>query len=596
MRDGSPPKLQGHDTVQLQLSATVAVSFQAGCRAPDGTSSNSTARVTSARVVRIERAYTKIPEAMYLPRHAWPALLIGAAAVWIYFFRLGSAPMMIGGDEAYFASHAHAIATTGRDLDGRFLPLFFRIDIHTWYQPLLVYLMAAVFSIVQVSEAALRTPTALIGVIDVLLVYAVAQRLLGRRRDAVVAAVVMALTPAHFILARQGLDYIAPLPFVLGWLWCLLVALDTGRARFAAAAGLLLGIGFYSYIAAWVVMPVCLVITLVAVISNKRPARLAAAAVVGFALPLMLLVVWLRLQPDTLTAIAARYGFDDANSPRTAFRYLVIQRRLSLYWSYFDPVYLFLAGSPNVTMSTSKAGVFLVSCAVFLPVGIYETLRRMGGRLIVLAGFVLAPLAPVLIDTGNAIQRSLVIVGFGAILSAIGASVMLDRRRRLTQALAMLLLLAMPLQWAYFSRDYFTDYRSRSAGWIDPLNFDAVMRAILAGETTAPVPRVYLSESLDDGEARWRFYLAKYGRDELWERTWIIEPSGRNAWSVGARLDPVLLDTNAPPVGSVFVLGAASPAVERLTVSAGCCSATQVIAGATADPVVVIVQPRVPLY
>ncbi len=141
--------------------------------------------------------------------------------------------MMIGGDEAYFASHAHAIATTGRDLDGRFLPLFFRIDIHTWYQPLLVYLMAAVFSIVQVSEAALRTPTALIGVIDVLLVYAVALRLLGRRRDAVVAAVVMALTPAHFILARQGLDYIAPLPFVLGWLWCLLAALDTGRARFA---------------------------------------------------------------------------------------------------------------------------------------------------------------------------------------------------------------------------------------------------------------------------------------------------------------------------------------------------------------------------
>ncbi len=27
MRDGSPPKLHGHDTVQLQLSATVAVSF-----------------------------------------------------------------------------------------------------------------------------------------------------------------------------------------------------------------------------------------------------------------------------------------------------------------------------------------------------------------------------------------------------------------------------------------------------------------------------------------------------------------------------------------------------------------------------------------
>src|SRR5918993_4389246 len=188
MREGSPPKLHGHDTVQLQLSATVAVSFQTGCRAPDGTSSNNTARVTTARVVRIGRAYTKISEAMSLSRRAWLVLVIGAATAVLYFFQLGSAPMMIGGDEAYFASHAHAIATTGRDLDGRFMPLFFRIDIHTWYQPLLVYLMAAVFSIVQVSEAALRTPTALIGVIDVLLVYAVALRLLGRQRDAVVAA------------------------------------------------------------------------------------------------------------------------------------------------------------------------------------------------------------------------------------------------------------------------------------------------------------------------------------------------------------------------------------------------------------------------
>ncbi len=190
-------------------------------------------------------------------------------------------------------------------------------------------------------------------------------------------------------------------------------------------------------------------------------------------------------------------------------------------------MYLFLAGSPNVTMSTGKAGVFLIACAVFLPVGIYDTLRRRDARLIVLAGFLLAPIAPVLIDTGNAIQRSLVIVGFGALLSAIGASVLLDQPRRAVRIFATLLLLAMPLQFAYFSRDYFTAYRFRAAGWIDPLNFDAVMRAIAASETTAPVSRVYLSESLDDGEARWRFYLAKYGRDELWQRTWIIEPERR---------------------------------------------------------------------
>src|SRR5689334_8168065 len=58
MCDGSPPKLQGHDIVQLQLSATVADIFHEGCRAPDGTASASTRIVARARVVRMGTAYT----------------------------------------------------------------------------------------------------------------------------------------------------------------------------------------------------------------------------------------------------------------------------------------------------------------------------------------------------------------------------------------------------------------------------------------------------------------------------------------------------------------------------------------------------------
>ncbi len=58
MRDGSPPKLHGHDTVQLQLSATVALIFHAGWRAADGISSNKQTIVARARVVRMRTIYT----------------------------------------------------------------------------------------------------------------------------------------------------------------------------------------------------------------------------------------------------------------------------------------------------------------------------------------------------------------------------------------------------------------------------------------------------------------------------------------------------------------------------------------------------------
>src|SRR5439155_7014000 len=88
----------------------------------------------------------------------------------LYFWRLSSAPVYLGGEEARFGIHAHAIATTGRDLNGRFLPLFIRLDeLARWYQPALFYLIAATLKIWTLSEVAVRIPTAFIGVLDVLL-------------------------------------------------------------------------------------------------------------------------------------------------------------------------------------------------------------------------------------------------------------------------------------------------------------------------------------------------------------------------------------------------------------------------------------------
>ncbi len=172
--------------------------------------------------------------------HYWPVLLTCAGAAALSFWRLSDVPMVVGGDEAHFALHAAAIAATGRDIDGRLLPLFFRIDLATWYQPMLVYLMAPAVRLFGVSEWSIRAPIALVGVVDALLMYAIGQRLFRDTRYAVLSAVMLAMTPAHLILTRMALDYVCPLPFVLGWLWCLLTAIETDTAGPAFAAGLLL--------------------------------------------------------------------------------------------------------------------------------------------------------------------------------------------------------------------------------------------------------------------------------------------------------------------------------------------------------------------
>lgn len=522
-------------------------------------------------------------------------LMLAAATAALYFYRLNDTPMFVGGDEAFFAVNSRSIATTARDLDGRLMPLFFRIDAHTWYQPVLVYLMAISFTLAQVSEWTLRAPTALIGVIDVLLVYAVGWRLFRHRGHAAMAAAMLAIAPAHLILARQALDYVCPLPFVLGWLWCLLKAIDDDDAYAALAAGLLLGAGFYSYVASWILMPIYCIVMLVTMRLTGCRVRLMVVAAVGFLLPFTLLLAWMRYEPGTIAAIVSRYGFSDASegttvlqSVRGLLHYYVIQMRLSLYWSYFDPVFLFLAGSPNVTLSTGKAGVFLAAAAVLLPVGIYDILRRSDRSLVLLAGFLSAPIAPVLINTGHAIQREMAVVVFGVLISAYGARRLLASPGSLVRVAATVLLLAMPLQFAYFAADYFGSYRLRSANWLDPINFDAVARDVIERDATAPVPRIYLNEALDDVEARWRFYLAKYRREDLWQRTWIFDSPVRNAWSINARLLPAPLVETAPPPGSLFVVGAVNANAVKLTGDGGCCHVVRSITGATGEPTVFV--------
>jgi hypothetical protein len=148
----------------------------------------------------------------------------------------------------------------------------------------------------------------------------------------------------------------------------------------------------------------------------------------------------------------------------------------------------------------------------------------------------------------------------------------------------------MPVQFAYFAADYFGAYRLRAANWLDPVNFDAVARDVIGRDAAAAVPRIYLSEALDDVEARWRFYLAKYQREDLWQRTWIVDGPVRNAWSISARLLPAPVAETAAPAGSLFVVAASNPNIGELTRDRGCCHVVKNVDGATGEPTVVVIE------
>ncbi len=463
----------------------------------------------------------------------------------MYLFDLGRAPVYFGGDEAHFAVVGHSLATTGRNLNGDVLPLFINLADpasdqgalpwgNTWYQPLLFYLVAMVLTVAPLSEFAVRLPTAIIGgIITPLLVYAVARRLSKRHTPALVAAAVFALMPPQLILSRQALDYVCPLPFVLGWLWFLIDYSETRRMRSLALGSFLLGCGFYSYIASWVMMPIYLAMSAIVVWRVDGP-RLRALLSSGaaFAAPIVVFLPWLWFHPAMLNETFDRYQMSDQDQvsliqePQHAFRRDKVAATLTTYWSYFDPGYLFLTGGPSMTTSTGRVGVFLIPLIVLLPVGVYALLLKpdpAGLHAILLLSIVTAPIAATIKGQPFMVQRVLFMLPFVAVVAAAGWAWLWDSSRRVARAVAIVLAAGVPLQFAAFYYDFFTHYPLRSAFYYDPAAVEDVAAYLMADQSA---PLIYLAEDLDDIGAKWRYYTTRDGRQELMARTRYVANDG----------------------------------------------------------------------
>ncbi|MGH9142709.1 MAG: ArnT family glycosyltransferase [Vicinamibacterales bacterium] len=360
-------------------------------------------------------------------------MLIAAAALGLYAWRLQDAPVYLSPDEAIIAVDAHTLATTGRDVAGVPLPLYFKVQMPGesrwgWFTPAIFYFTALFLKTAPLSERIVRLPTACIGAMDVMLVYFVARKLFTGAGYALAAATLLALAPAHFILSRYALDYVYPLPFILAWLLCLLVFLENGRLPWLFAATMCLGVGFYSYIASVLLMAMYLTLTGLVLFLVKQRGRACAAAATGFALPLLPFAVWFLKHPTVLSDTAARYNLYDARKlnalqgVREFFSYPNLERLSSLYWTYFSPSFLFFSGDGQITFSTRSVGVLLLPLALLLPFGCYQVIVRRPSvaNVLVLIGFVTAPAAAVLVPEPAAINRAVALLPFAALLAAFG--------------------------------------------------------------------------------------------------------------------------------------------------------------------------------
>jgi len=550
-------------------------------------------------------------------RRAWDvaaALSLGVGGLIIYARHLDLSPVYLAPDEVTIALTAHSLATTGTDLVGRPFPLYIQITAGSWFHPLVVYLLALELTLVPLSEVTIRLPTVCVGVACLVMMHFVGRCLFDRRSWAALAAILLALTPAHFLHSRFALEYIYPLPFVMGWLLGLFTYLDSDNPKALFAGTLMLGLGFFSYLASVFVMPMYLVLTGVTLLLSNKPARAYGVALGGFLIPIVLIFVpWMLTHPRAYADTVRQYVLYDSRhlNPlqgiREFFSRVNVVERTSLYWDYLSPSFLFLDASAPFMFSTRTTGVFLLPLAVFVPVGLYRAaVSRDPKSAVLLLGFATGPLAAVLVKEPGSINRALELLLFAVLLAVLGAEHLWSEARfgprrvvclaaaaaglvigigygvwtvltqgRVSGSTAALVLVSLStgvvgvvaertafrivvaallagvlLQFRSFYDDYFTDYRPRASQAFHGNTRDA-LEYIIGRDQEESLPSIFLSGDIDGIRRYWRVYLIKHERSDLEAKT-VVFGTARP------------LDAQTIPPRSLVMARVGEPATERL--------------------------------
>ena len=474
------------------------------------------------------------------------ALLV--VVILLYLVRLEFSPVYLLNDEVYSALQSLSFANTGRSIAGDFFPVYFRgLEFPPGRDPLCIYATALALKLLPVSEATLRLPTAIVGVINILLAYFIGRRLWGDRRFALLTAACVALAPAHYINSRIAIPTLWSTPWLLAWLLFLITYAQQKRATQLFIATLCLGVATYGYLGTALLVPVYFLGTLVFMryglaIRERRQYAIAAG---GLALSLALIGYWHVLHPERWSELAAYYAtstsvlregaplFSSSGLPNFAG----IQERITAYWNYYNPTLLFLSGDESPRYSTGRSGVFLLPAVLLLPLGVYRAAHSPGiGRLLVFC-LAAAPSAAAL-SADVQIQRALPLVVFGALLCAWGAVSLLTSILPGHRRLGMVLCIVGAAQFGAFVFDYFGHYRLRSGAWRGGNLRGAFERVIVASRENHP-PVIYLDRNIANVEHYWQFYAVALQADELAGRAVTVQPS---------------LVTDAPR-GALFITG-----------------------------------------
>jgi 4-amino-4-deoxy-L-arabinose transferase-like glycosyltransferase len=183
-----------------------------------------------------------------------PLLLIVLFACVLRTYKISSIPPALSWDEVSIGYNAFSILKTGKDEHGRFLPLDTFIAYGDYKPPLAIYLTVPFVAVFGLNEIAVRLPSAIAGVVTVLLTFFLVSELLkyafrhtvfktGKVKEPFVSirkylpllsSLLLAISPWHINISRAGFEANIALMFSVLGIYLIFRALEKPKTWLVA--------------------------------------------------------------------------------------------------------------------------------------------------------------------------------------------------------------------------------------------------------------------------------------------------------------------------------------------------------------------------
>lgn len=181
--------------------------------------------------------------------------------------------LIVGGlqiDETMTSLNAYALAENGTDILGNKLPVYFCTWIRGGQSPVATYLSAISVKIFGESLFAVRLPMLLTSLVGIFAFNYFAKRVFGNSKYATVLIGLWSVSPWVIFTSGYVLDC-NYLTYNLLFAFCFLPdAIEKGSAKHYVLSMLFFALGFYSYIASVLIIPITLVVMYLCLIIKKK--------------------------------------------------------------------------------------------------------------------------------------------------------------------------------------------------------------------------------------------------------------------------------------------------------------------------------------